>query len=153
MKAQGGSGIAVQCDVQDDAAQRAAFSRHMQAWNSLDVAVLNAGIMEKGLPQEPSLNSLGLAALYGKLCASACAAGDFVKSEETAWQTTLDINLRAVLVGAHLATQIMRKQGSKIQAKGASATLLGRSPCLLCLLWAARNGAAFFLGGHSTAAA
>ena len=65
MKAQGGSGIAVQCDVQDDAAQRAAFSRHMQAWNSLDVAVLNAGIMEKGLPQEPSLNSLGLAALYG----------------------------------------------------------------------------------------
>ncbi|CAK0737375.1 hypothetical protein CVIRNUC_000902 [Coccomyxa viridis] len=91
MKAQGGSGIAVQCDVQDDAAQRAAFSRHMQAWNSLDVAVLNAGIMEKG---------------------------DFVKSEETAWQTTLDINLRAVLVGAHLATQIMRKQGSKIQAKG-----------------------------------
>ena len=50
MKGQGGSGIAVQCNVQDDAAQQAAFSRHMHAWGSLDVAVLNAGIMEKGLP-------------------------------------------------------------------------------------------------------
>ena len=64
MKAQGGSGLAVQCDVQDDAAQRAAFSRHVQAWGSLDVAVLNAGIMEKGLPPEPSLSPLGMAALY-----------------------------------------------------------------------------------------
>ena len=51
MKGQGGSGIAVQCDVQDDAAQRAAFSEHIQAWGPLDVAVLNAGIMERGLPQ------------------------------------------------------------------------------------------------------
>ena len=63
VKAQGGSGIAVQCNVQDDAAQRAAFSRHIQAWGSLDVAVLNAGIMETGLPQQPSLNSPGLATL------------------------------------------------------------------------------------------
>ena len=63
MKAHGGSGTAVQCNVQDDAAQRAAFSRHMQAWGSLDVAVLNAGIMEKGLPQESSLNPLKSAAL------------------------------------------------------------------------------------------
>ena len=53
----------MQCNVQDGAAQRAAFSRHMQAWGSLDVAVLNAGIMEKGLHLEPSLDPLGLAAL------------------------------------------------------------------------------------------
>ena len=64
-----------------------------------------------------------------------------MKSEETAWQATLDINLRAVLVGAHVATQIMRKQQSKARAKGASAALLGRSPCLLCLSRAAEDAA------------
>ena len=51
-----------------------------------------------------------------------------MKSEETAWQATLDINLRAVLVGAHAAAHIMRKQRSDAEAKGASATLVGRLP-------------------------
>ena len=58
-------------------------------------------------------------------------AGDFLKSEETAWQATLDVNLRAVLVGAHVATQIMRKQRSGARAKGASAMHSRRTPWLL----------------------
>lgn len=47
---QNGKAIAVQCNVQDDAGQTSAFERHIEAWGSLDVAILNAGIMEKGAP-------------------------------------------------------------------------------------------------------
>ena len=70
-----------------------------------------------------SISRIG-SSLDGKSCTFVSVAGDFAKSEETAWQATLDINLRAVLVGAHVATQIMRKQQSKARAKGASDTLL-----------------------------
>ena len=87
-----------------------------------------------------------------KSCTSVSAAGDFVKSEETAWQATLDINLRAVLVGAHVATQIMRKQESKTQRKGASATLPG-SPLVHCAWCGAAEDAAVPIKGHSPAAA
>ena len=45
----GRNAIAVQCNVQSDAAQEAAFKRHLAAWNCLDVAILNAGIFEKGV--------------------------------------------------------------------------------------------------------
>ena len=56
IKAQRGGGITVQCNVQDDAAQKAAFSRHLQAWGSLDVAVLNAGINgERVCPENHAL--------------------------------------------------------------------------------------------------
>ena len=44
----GGEAVAAQCNVQDDAAQEAAFAAHLRAWGRLDVAVLNAGIFEKG---------------------------------------------------------------------------------------------------------
>ena len=48
----GRNAIAVQCDVQSDAAQEAAFKRHLAAWNCLDIAILNAGIFEKGVPAD-----------------------------------------------------------------------------------------------------
>ena len=49
VKADKGEAIAVQCNVQDDAAQEAAFKRHLAAWGCLDVGILNAGIFEKGM--------------------------------------------------------------------------------------------------------
>lgn len=42
-----------------------------------------------------------------------CAAGDFVESEGASWQATLDINLRAALVGTRLAAQAMIGQRTK----------------------------------------
>ncbi len=49
IEADRGHAIAVQCNVQDDAAQEAAFERHLAAWDCLDVGILNAGIFEKGM--------------------------------------------------------------------------------------------------------
>lgn len=46
---EGRNAIAVECNVQSDAAQEAAFKRHLAAWNCLDIAILNAGIFEKGV--------------------------------------------------------------------------------------------------------
>ena len=51
---EGRNAIAVQCNVQSDAAQQAAFKRHLAAWTCLDIAILNAGIFEKGMS---SINS------------------------------------------------------------------------------------------------
>ena len=48
IREQGREAIAVQCNVQSDAAQEMAFQRHLKAWGCLDVAILNAGIFEKG---------------------------------------------------------------------------------------------------------
>lgn len=41
------------------------------------------------------------------------ASGDFVESEGASWQATLDINLRAALVGTRLAAQTMIGQRTK----------------------------------------
>lgn len=49
IQADKGEAIAVQCNVQDNAAQEAAFKRHLAAWGRLDVGILNAGIIEKGM--------------------------------------------------------------------------------------------------------
>ena len=38
----------VQCDVADDAAQEALFAEHIRLHEGVDVAVLNAGIYERG---------------------------------------------------------------------------------------------------------
>ena len=48
IRGQGGEAISAQCNVQDDSAQEAAFAAHLRAWGRLDMAVLNAGIFEKG---------------------------------------------------------------------------------------------------------
>ena len=86
-------------------------------------------------------------------CTSAITAGDFVKSEETAWQATLEINLRAVLVGAHVATHIMRQQRSEAKAKGVSAaTHISRRPWLHACL-RPQQMQLYPVRGQSTAAA
>ncbi|KAK9812689.1 hypothetical protein WJX72_002127 [[Myrmecia] bisecta] len=79
-----GTARAVKLDVCDDAAQQAVFQSHMDAYGQLDIAVLNAGVSEMG---------------------------DVVTSEGSGWQKALDIDLRAVLVGARLAARIMTAQG------------------------------------------
>lgn len=49
MRAQGGTAQFVRCDVADPAQQATAFDAHARAYGgSLDVAFLNAGIMESG---------------------------------------------------------------------------------------------------------
>jgi len=49
IREEGREAIAVQCNIQSDAAQETAFQRHLKAWGCLDVAILNAGIFEKGV--------------------------------------------------------------------------------------------------------
>lgn len=39
---------AVQCDVSDDKQQQEAFHMHMEQFRRLDIAILNAGIGDKG---------------------------------------------------------------------------------------------------------
>ena len=48
IRRQGGTAIEAQCNVTDAGAQEAAFELHLRTWARLDVAVLNAGIVEKG---------------------------------------------------------------------------------------------------------
>ena len=43
---------------------------------------------------------------------------DFVDSTDSSWQATLDINLRACLVGTRLAAQIMKSQKAHGQGAG-----------------------------------
>ena len=40
----------MQCDVCDDGAQERLVRAHCEAYGSLDIAILNAGIYERGLP-------------------------------------------------------------------------------------------------------
>lgn len=42
---------AIQCDVADENQQQEVFDRHMQQFGVLDIAILNAGIGEKGKHQ------------------------------------------------------------------------------------------------------
>ena len=48
INAGGGRATGVQCDVTDEEAQSAAFREHVQRHGGMDVAVLNAGILESG---------------------------------------------------------------------------------------------------------
>lgn len=48
IKEAGGQAQAVPCDVCSQQQQRDLFESHMKAYGSLDVAILNAGIGEKG---------------------------------------------------------------------------------------------------------
>lgn len=76
----GGRAIAVHCDVRCEESQRHLFQRHMQAYGRLDIAILNAGIME---------------------------SGDFLAHASSAWKHTLDVNLLGVMVGVRLAVEVM----------------------------------------------
>jgi len=83
----GGEAQAVQVDVTDNAAQQRAFDQHLELFSSLDVVCLNAGILENGN----------------------------ILSEEGGgrWEQTLDIDLRAQMMGTRLAALAMQKYGSK----------------------------------------
>ena len=72
--------FAVHCDVSSEASQRAAVQSHLTRHGSLDIAILNAGIMESG-----SLFDQG--------------------SDD--WRRSLDINLMGVLYGVRIAVQNM----------------------------------------------
>lgn len=48
IRQRGGLGCHIVCDVTDDGAQTSAFDSHMKRCGQLDVAVLNAGIGERG---------------------------------------------------------------------------------------------------------
>ena len=45
-------------------------------------------------------------------------AADFMDSKDSSWQATLDINLRAALVGTRLAAQVMSSQKARGQDTG-----------------------------------
>eukprot|EP00884_Botryococcus_braunii_P008636 jgi/Botrbrau1/17774/Bobra.0127s0029.1 len=78
IESSGGTAIGVPCDVTDKNAQAALFNRHLQAFKSLDIAILNAGIAE---------------------------SGDFLSTSN--WMRTVDVDLDAVLEGTHLAARAM----------------------------------------------
>ena len=110
--------LTVWCDVRQDAAQAAAFQQHMARWKRLDAAILNAGVGETGTCFAHIAHT---ARLCRCTCAgvtavvqsrSAAAAGDlFGGASVSDWQACLDVDLRAVLVGVHLATRCMTEDG------------------------------------------
>lgn len=63
--------LTVRCDVRQDAAQAAAFQRHMARWKRLDVALLNAGVGETGALLVAA--ALQAKQLRAALCSTACA--------------------------------------------------------------------------------
>lgn len=88
IRSRGGQATAVRCDVSDDASQERAFEEHLRRCAGLDIAVLNAGIME---------------------------SGDLFGSDNSAWKRTLDVNLLGVIVGVRLSVKCMtsvRKKGT-----------------------------------------
>lgn len=93
----GGRAIAVPCDVSDPEQHLEAFRRHARAWGQLDYALLNAGIGERG---------------------------DLLWCRSpTAWQKTLDVDLRAVMEGVRLAARTMltgSPEGRRSEGRGGS---------------------------------
>lgn len=86
----------VALDVRSAEQQRAVFKAHLQRYNGLDVAVLCAGIAEQM---------------------------DFIYGEGDKWEATLDIDLRAVMIGARLAVRHMldlKRPGAVISVSSAS---------------------------------
>ena len=88
----GGQALAVMCDVSNESNQRAAFDAHVKRFGGLNVAVLNAGIMENGNFLDPHSSS----------SSSHSASG---------WQKTLDVNLLGVIYGIRIAVNCMERGG------------------------------------------
>lgn len=86
LAAQGGRAFATECDVVDQASQERAFRDHASRYGSLDIAIINAGIME---------------------------SGDLLRDEGNAWKQALRVNLEAVMVGVRLAVRTMVATGTK----------------------------------------
>eukprot|EP00198_Chlamydomonas_reinhardtii_P006628 XP_001695964.1 NADPH:quinone oxidoreductase [Chlamydomonas reinhardtii] len=92
------TGIAIRAarlDVTDAAAQKAAFAQHVAEFGSVQAVVLNAGIGERGSFFDPS--------------------------NTTQWQTTLDVDLTAVLYGVKAAVEVMGGGGSILAVASAGA--------------------------------
>uniref|UniRef100_A0A1D2A4L5 Enoyl reductase (ER) domain-containing protein n=1 Tax=Auxenochlorella protothecoides TaxID=3075 RepID=A0A1D2A4L5_AUXPR len=80
----------VYCDVASSASQEAAFADHIRRNGGLDIAVLNAGIPERG---------------------------DLLSAQDDSWRPTLDIDLGAVLDGIRLASQAMAPAGGRREGR------------------------------------
>jgi NADPH:quinone reductase-like Zn-dependent oxidoreductase/short-subunit dehydrogenase involved in D-alanine esterification of teichoic acids len=82
----GAQTLAVHCDVTSDSSQKQAFNAHIQRFGSLNVVILNAGIMESGDLFDPS--------------------------DAATWQRSLNVNLNGVLYGVRIAVQSMQALGT-----------------------------------------
>ncbi|EFJ49435.1 hypothetical protein VOLCADRAFT_117231, partial [Volvox carteri f. nagariensis] len=104
-------------DVTDPAAQRAAFKAHVDTYGGLQLVVLNAGIGERGTFFDPN---------------------------NTRWQTTLDVNLTAVLHGIKIASELMMSYGGGAILAVASAGAVFPMP-VAPVYAAAKAGVAHFV--------
>lgn len=87
---------AVQLDVCSPAAQEAAVAAHVKRHGSLDIAVLNAGIGERG---------------------------DVTSVSDDSWRPTLDVDLTAVLDGVRVCTRAMAPGGGRRARQGVILTV------------------------------
>jgi NAD(P)-dependent dehydrogenase (short-subunit alcohol dehydrogenase family) len=94
-------------NVCDNTAHDAAIKHHVAAYNSLDLVVLNAGIGERT---------------------------DFLTSPDRSWEVTLDVDLRAVLVGVQSAARAMMQTG-KPGSIVSVASAAGNAACAPVPLW------------------
>lgn len=101
ISALGGRSLAVAADVSDSAQHRAAFRHHLNRWGRLDFCALNAGVAERG---------------------------DVTSARQQAWNTTLDINLRAVMEGVGLSVTSMASGGVILVVGSAWLFPMPRSP-------------------------
>lgn len=85
MTTQGAQTLALHCDVINEASQNKAFQAHIQRFGTLNVVILNAGIME---------------------------SGDLFDSSSNTWQRSLQVNLSGVLYGVRIAVQSMKALGT-----------------------------------------
>ena len=67
----------VQCDVADDAAQEALFAEHLRLHGGIDVAVLNAGIYERGSSPSFLNTCMFLTCRTPSLCLKKTAKSEF----------------------------------------------------------------------------
>lgn len=77
--------LALRCDVTSEASQAAALAAHVARFGGLDVAVLNAGVMETGA---------------------------LLDAGSDAWRACLDVNLLGVLYGVRQAAACLRPGGA-----------------------------------------
>ncbi|KAK2077140.1 hypothetical protein QBZ16_004774 [Prototheca wickerhamii] len=95
-QARGARVTAVQLDVCSPAAQEAAVAAHVKRHGSLDIAVLNAGIGERG---------------------------DVTSVSDDSWRPTLDVDLTAVLDGVRVCTRAMAPGGGRRARQGVILTV------------------------------
>jgi NAD(P)-dependent dehydrogenase (short-subunit alcohol dehydrogenase family) len=85
IKALGGAAVAVQVDVARDADARRMLAIAEEKHGGMDILCNNAGITTGTL--------------------------DFTQATSDQWQRVLDVNLRAVILGTHLAIPLLRRRG------------------------------------------